>query len=271
MTEPFYFGDSPRSLFGILHPAIARQKKALLACPPLFQDAIRSHRALWQLAESLSEAGIDTLRFDWFGTGDSSGESQELVFDGMLDDLLAAREMLTTMSGATLTRMLALRSSALPLLMHAAAQSAPVDLVLWDPCLDGKAVVADWRAQQTRQMAEAGRYVYRTSVPDRDELLGFTVNDELLASIEALDLSRTPLPHGSRVLLAVWATSAPVEQALVERFIETQRTAGAVVECLQFDTAEAPPFDAPRLFEAQIFPRRSLSQLMERMVEGAWS
>jgi hypothetical protein len=266
MTEPFYFGDSPRSLFGILHPAIARQKKALLACPPLFQDAIRSHRALWQLAESLSEAGIDTLRFDWFGTGDSGGESRDLVFDGMLTDLLVAREALATMSGAASVRMLALRSSAFPLLMHAAAQPMPVDLVLWDPCLDGKAVVADWREQQARQIAEAGRYVYRTSVPDRDELLGFTVNDELLASIEALDLSRTPLPRGSRVLLAVWATSAPVE-----RFIETQREAGADVECLQFDTAEAPPFDAPRLFEAQIFPRRSLSQLVERLVEGAWS
>ncbi|WP_167285027.1 alpha/beta hydrolase family protein [Marilutibacter alkalisoli] len=268
MTEPFYFGELPRSLFGAFHPALGQKspdhdRQALLVCPPLLQDAIRSHRALWRLGETLSEGGVDTLRFDWFGTGDSAGDDADVLFEGLVDDVGMASEMLASMTAATRMRRFGLRSSALPLLAHAARQRGPVDLVLWDPCLDGGALVEGWRRQQQEQMTVAGRYPYGAPTPDDDELMGFAVADVLCDALSGFDGRKVVLPAGSRLLLAEWSPSVDTDA-----FVAHQLAAGVQVERLLLDPDETPPFDQPRLFESQLFPRRSVALLARRIVGG---
>ncbi len=264
MTEPFFFGQPQRSLFGILHPASTPRRKALLVCAPLLQDGIRSQRALWALAETLAAAGVDALRFDWFGSGDSAGESRDLSFAGLLDDLQVARITLRGLSDAPRICVLALRSAALPLIAQASADTEPVDLILWDPQLLGSSTIADWRLQHEQQLHEAGRYPGGRSAIEDDELLGFDVAPALLDPLAAADATRMRLPAGSRILLAAWNAGPELE-----RFVAAQRAVGIAVETLQFDAADAPSFDDPHRFESLAFPRRSVTQLAQRLANGS--
>jgi hypothetical protein len=258
MSGPFFFGE--RSLFGMLHAAAAPSRGALLLCAPLLQEGIRSHRALWALAEQAARSGIDAMCFDWYGSGDSAGDGPQATLQSLLDDLREASSELLARAGAGSMRWLGLRSAALPLQAYLATQRLPVDLVLWDPQLDGGRVVEAWRSQHVRQIGGSGRYPFARREAEPDELLGFEAGAPLLHSLDELDAARLPLPPGSRVRLAVWETDDDVE-----RYVRTQRACGVAVETIELDRADRPDWDDPRQFGSLVFPRRSVAQLAGRL------
>ncbi|GAB3337639.1 hypothetical protein GCM10027359_13290 [Marilutibacter aestuarii] len=241
-------------------PSPAAGKRACLVCAPLLQDATRIQRAMWHLAEALAEAQHDVLRFDWYGSGDSGGEAGDLRLEGMAEDLESAIVELSTCVRPGHLSVLAFRSAALPVLAHAAASKSPVDLVLWDPLIDGAALVEDWQHQQVEQLTVAGRYPFGKPASGPGELMGHEVSDALLDALRSTDHSRVGLPEGSRILVAAWR-----ESARLSAFIEWQRGQGIDVDCLWLDPDETPAFDVPRQFEAQVFPRRSVGMLVERI------
>lgn len=258
MTFPFQFGHAERPLFGIRHDAAA-ERDVVLACAPLLQEALRSHRALWALGEALAAQGITTLRFDWYGSGDSGGRGRDVVFDGLLADLEAA----TALCG-TPPRMLALRTASLPVVAHASAQARPVRLVLWDPLLSGRDVVARWRHQHWQQLHEVGRYHGRAPRAGADELLGFEVAPALLQALSLLELEDARLPAGSTLLLVAWESSPALE-----RFAARQAAAGVAVEWLRLDADEQPRWEDPHVFEHQVFPRRGVAHLARHLAAAA--
>ncbi|MFC3549823.1 hypothetical protein ACFOLC_02215 [Lysobacter cavernae] len=248
----------------MLHAVDGARGDALLMCPPLLQDGIRSQRALWSLAQAQAVAGTTVLRFDWFGSGDSAGDSRELSWAGLQDDLGAAVSALRDLSGVARPHQLALRSAALPVLARAASNNEPVDLVLWDPHLLGSAVVDDWRQQHRQQLHEAGRYPFGSDGNAADELIGFDLDPAWLDTLARQDANQWPLPAGSRVLLAVWEMTPALQQ-----YAARQREAGVAVDVLTFDVADAPLFDDPNLFESLALPRRSVAQLARNLSGGA--
>ncbi|MBU8974938.1 MULTISPECIES: hypothetical protein [unclassified Lysobacter] len=265
MSAPFFFGAADRHLFGLLHEcdgAAASTDHALLVCAPLLQDGIRSHRALWALAEAVGQHGVPTLTFDWFGTGDSAGEDTALTLPGMLDDLQQASSELLRRSEVPRLHWLALRSAALPLFAHLERSAEPAEVVLWDPQLDGARLVREWRAQHQRQLHESGRYVNARHESDAGELLGFGVDDALLSALEGLDAAKLRLPSGTRVRMAVWEMDEELD-----RFAREQRANGVSVEAVLLDEGERPEWTVPSRFGGQVFPRRAVAQLAQRMTE----
>jgi uncharacterized protein len=264
MPEIFYFGSPDRALLGLRHPPLGRAHGAVLACAPLLQEGIRCQRALWSLSETLAAAGIDVLRFDWFGSGDSAGTSADIVVPGLVDDLASAESFMRSSAALPGPRLLALRSAALPLLAHASRRREPVDVVLWAPVLDGAALAASWREQHRRQLHVAGRFLSAETASDDDELLGFVLDRDLLDDVGTLQGKNLLLPAGSKLLLAHWASS-PVD----ESFVAAQRAAGVAVECLELDDADEPDWDDPDGFETQIFPRRAVNRLAGQLAGTA--
>ena len=86
---PFFFGQSHRRIFGLYHPPPANCafRGAVVLCQPLGTEFINAHRAMRQLAIMLSNAGFHVLRFDYYGTGDSEGESQTITADDLVKDI----------------------------------------------------------------------------------------------------------------------------------------------------------------------------------------
>jgi hypothetical protein len=269
MPEIFYFGRGPRTLLGLRHPPIARPRASMLVCTPLLQEGIRCQRALWSLSEALATAGIDVLRFDWFGSGDSAGTSVDIDVPGLVDDIAAAEFLMRTsadagQAGLARPRLFGLRSAALPLLAYASARREPVDVVLWAPALDGRALAAAWREQHRRQLHTAGRFLSAETASEDDELLGFVIDRDLLEDFGAWHGSDLLLPAGSRLVIAQWPAS-PVDEA----FVDAQRDAGVMVEHFDLDGADEPAWDDPDQFETQIFPRQAVTQLARHLAEAA--
>ena len=97
----FFFGSSERSLFGVYNPPKGRMARdeGIVLCYPMGQEYMRSHRAFRQLSNLLSRAGFHVLRFDYFGTGDSMGEDEEVSTAQWKSDVGTAIEELKDNAG----------------------------------------------------------------------------------------------------------------------------------------------------------------------------
>lgn len=264
-SGPVLFGGADRRLFGLLHAHAAQDagRGSMLLCAPLLQEGIRTHRALWSVAESVAATGATALCFDWYGSGDSAGADPELGLAGLFDDLDAARRLLSGRSGGDRITWLALRSAALPLLSYLPTLVQPVDVVLWDPQLVGADVVDSWRRQHHAQLYDSGRYAHARHEPDPDDLLGFRVDAQTLATWSSFDVTATPLPRGSRVRLAQWQACDATA-----RFVRTQQENAVEVGVIELEPSEQPAWEEPRQFGSQAYPRRSVAQLGQRLAAG---
>lgn len=135
---PLFFGPKNHQVFGVIHMPEARPaaQTAVLLCCPFGQEAIRTHRLYRVLADRLSRLGIPALRFDYCGTGDSSGDDMDVDLDSWARDIHLADQELRRQSGLQSIVWMGARLGATAAL-HAAQSSPPSRLVLWDPVLNG--------------------------------------------------------------------------------------------------------------------------------------
>lgn len=264
--EAMFFGKPHRRLYGMRHGGGASANRDVLIVPPLLQEGIVSQRALWTLAEALAAGGTSALRFDWYGSGDSAGDSGELSLSGLRDDLQQAATWLSAGTAAQI-RTLALRSACLPVLAAATATGEPVDLVLWDPVLAGAGMLADWRRTHASQFADVGRYRRPMAVVEKnDELLGFDVDPGFVDELSKLDLRSRALPAGSRLRLVAWQ-----EDGAWDEYIALQAAAGVDARLHVLATRDQPAWHDPNQIEKQAFPRRSVIELANLLAEArAW-
>jgi len=89
------------------------------------------HRMLVEAARALCAAGYTTLRFDFRGRGDSTGEVNGTDLDGMIEDARAARRFLMAQAGVRRTYWLGLCSGGNVALGAASLDKDADGLILW--------------------------------------------------------------------------------------------------------------------------------------------
>jgi len=139
---PTWFGTADRPLFGWVHvPKDNRAAGAVVLCPPVARELAATQICYRQLAEDLSAAGMLAIRFDYDGTGDSTGVHLD---PNRVDSWLSSIEHaidLAKSCGAESISLIGMRVGAL-LAAVAAARLGSIDaVVLWDPCESGRAFV----------------------------------------------------------------------------------------------------------------------------------
>ena len=101
---------SGRRLAALHHPPTGHRKdRAVLIINPLGQEAVRAHRLLRVLADRLARHGIDVLRVDLHGCGDSSGDDLDGEMQGWQDDVLVAHHWLLERTGVQAVGWLGIR------------------------------------------------------------------------------------------------------------------------------------------------------------------
>ena len=224
----FYFGAHERRLLGIYEAARrARPNRAVVLCYPWGAEYIHGYRAMRQLAKMLTANGIHTLRFDYFGTGDSAGGTTEGDVSGWETDIQSAIEELMDTTGATQVSLVGLRLGA-TLAANVAVRAGPVvnSLVLWDPVVSGaeyltelhracsNGIVAAQICQRARPAAEGGGH----------EIMGFPLTESMAADVRRIDLAALApaLPHRTLVVVSQRLNS---HESLESRLAQTADTA----------------------------------------------
>jgi pimeloyl-ACP methyl ester carboxylesterase len=189
---PLHFGSRERLLFGSYTPASGSLKRrGVVICNPWGAEALRAHRSLRLLADRLAAEGLEVLRFDYFGTGDSWGEGGQVSLSGCTEDTLCALEEIKAVAAVERVDLVGLRLGAY-VAADAAARARDVSrVVLWDPVASGP----DY-------LSELLQGSVRTSGTEGYEVGGFPLPVALREELRLATLDG--LPGGStHVLLAV--------------------------------------------------------------------
>lgn len=197
--EAFYFGTTAKRLFGCYHePQSEPRECGVLLCYPMGQEYIRSHRAYRQLAVRLSQAGFPVLRFDFFASGDSSGDDDEAEIAQWLVDISSAMAELRARSGRQRICLVGLRLGG-TLAAMVGAEHGDVDaMILWDPVINGKTYVEELLMMHQAQMQ---KYSSENPGSERTEILGFRVTKTLLEELNRIDLAAMPQKPADAILL----------------------------------------------------------------------
>ncbi|MGU3432694.1 serine aminopeptidase domain-containing protein [Actinomycetes bacterium M1A6_2h] len=142
-----WFGPASSPLFGTIHhPADGTARGAIVLCPPLGKEHIDTYRGMRLLAQKLARLGLLVLRFDYVGTGDSSGDPTSADAVSRWIDSIEQAVTFARTTGAGDVSLVGLRAGAL-LLSAAAGRCGPLrSVVLWDPVVAGRPYLREQRA-----------------------------------------------------------------------------------------------------------------------------
>lgn len=195
---PVVFDAAGSWCFGWLHRAQAPERgQGVVLCRPLGYEAMCTYQTYAVLAETLTRRGFDVLRFDYQGTGDSAGgDADPDRVDAWLSSITAAAAELRRLSGVQRLSLFGVRMGA-ALAVQAARQMGDVEsLVLWAPCVTGRAFVRELRA------AGAGAANPPAGAQAGDiEALGFLYTAQTLHDLHAIDCLRDDSLPAQRALL----------------------------------------------------------------------
>lgn len=223
--NPYYFGTRERRLFGVYEAAQrSLTSRGVVLCHPWGAEYIYAYRAMRQLSRMLSANGFHTLRFDYFGTGDSDGETMVGELGGWEMDIQSAIKELRDTADATQVSLVGLRLGATLAANVAVGAPAEVDsLVLWDPVVSGTEYLAE--LTQAPRSGWFGREANRSArkAPAR-EIKGFPLTETMGAALGRVDLAglasalptrslvvtSQPLPSHDRFRQALQQRSSPI-------------------------------------------------------------
>lgn len=155
-AQPLYFGAPDAPLFGWWHSAEMATGLAMVLCGPFGREEISAHRSLLHLADMLAQRGVPTLRFDYPGSGDSSGDSLD---PGQLrawgDSLHCAIDEVRRLAGVPRVALAGLRVGALLATQAALARDDVAALVAVVPVVNGRTWIRELKALQAASASDA--------------------------------------------------------------------------------------------------------------------
>ncbi len=200
---PHFFGPLETRLFGVRHApenGASTGTRRVLLCYPLGQEYIRIHRTFRLLAARLAKQGFEVLRFDYFATGDSAGDSRQASLAQWLEDIRSAIRELDNGSGNAAYHLVGLRLGASLAALAAAARNDVQSVVLWEPVVDGGAYLA--RHGVGTDVTPVSLSSPTAGGPaDCPEVAGFPLGDTLGCDLEQLDLLTLNRAPAARVCI----------------------------------------------------------------------
>jgi alpha-beta hydrolase superfamily lysophospholipase len=149
VAQPWFIDVDGRTLFGWHHaaPSHLQRAAAIVLCPALGYEYMSAYRTWRILAERLAALGFDVWRFDYDGTGNSSGDCDDVDRVGAwLRSIAMVIAEARGLSSSPRLALVGLRAGALLALRAAAADGDIERLVLWSPFASGRAYVRELKA-----------------------------------------------------------------------------------------------------------------------------
>ena len=185
--EPRLLRHGDGQLFVARHRGIGPPRARLLLCPPLLQEQIRSYRFLSQLAGQWARHGVETVRFDYRGSGDSSGSTREFGLDRAVADIRRVWDAMVPREEGVPRIVCGVRMGCL-LAAHAIRNGVDADLAWWwQPAPSGGAWLDEMSAIDARERGSRSRFPLQAApVAIAGELMGYAIDPRLPAELRAM-------------------------------------------------------------------------------------
>lgn len=204
VIEPFYFGPHEKQLFGCFQSPQVRpgHDHGVILCYPSAFEYNLSHRLYRQLAVRLQRDGFHTLRFDFYGCGDSAGDSMEARLDQWLEDISSATNELKHRCNPEKICLVGCRLGATLALLAGVEYGGFAAMTLWDPILNGRDYVRELRSQNRRMLRRSHvKPKNLQPISGQNELTGSAFSDAMIEDLEKLDLREVRRVPAKKILL----------------------------------------------------------------------
>ncbi len=216
-SECGYVQSNGQSVRCAIYSPSANSRRAVLICDPLFEERRCAMRTSVRMADRLSEAGFTAVRFDYSGTGDSSGIHSEATAGQWINEIRSVAE--ECLSRCPELHIVALRASSL---LAAAANIPCSRMTFVAPVKSGKELLHQMELRN-RLKAEMGGLKQEDSM----DFGGFALSRKNYDEISALDLFKDCITLPEKTLLDIIMVGAG--KALPQAWIPLQQRAANVV------------------------------------------
>lgn len=189
--ERFWYERDGLHCFASLHLPATTPERGVVLCNALGFEGQTAYRALWHLADRLSESGFAVLRFDYHGCGDSAGSDFEPDrVEAWIESIVGGIDVLRDRTSVRDVQLVGLRFGAALAYLAARRRPEVSGVALWWPALSGGAWARELRA--ISMLSASGRPQQNVETPassvDATEVVGYEFSKETLAAIRGVDL-----------------------------------------------------------------------------------
>jgi len=207
-AQPLYFGSAERPILGWWHLVDHPAPCPVVICAPFGLEDLSAYRSLRHLAQSLSAAGIPSLRFDYPGCGDSAGDDDDADQTPVwLQSVHAAADLARSLTGAQRVALVGVRLGALLAATCAAQRDDMAAFVAIAPPASGRAFVRECR------MLGAAAGVGHARQDGGTQAAGFVLSGPTCDSLSRLALPKADATVASTALIVDRDDMAPTSWA----------------------------------------------------------
>lgn len=199
--ESLWFGDVNRPIFGRLTtPAGVVARGGVLLAPPIGRELRNSRRALRTLALHLATDGFISLRFDHYGSGNSSGSMTDSEFDTtLLETVEHGVEILRSLGNIPISAVGMRMGATIVGTAAAMFDLGLMSFVMWDPCETGRSYTRELSA-----LGALGPDIISTDIGESSKMLEYPLSDEAINRLSKFSLRlRSERPLAKRVFVVV--------------------------------------------------------------------
>jgi alpha-beta hydrolase superfamily lysophospholipase len=211
---PIAFGTSELRCFGWFHAAHTPVREVgVVLCRPVGYEGTCAYETYTQLAEQLASAGFAVVRFDYHGTGDSAGSDTDPDrVRAWINSTIAATHEVMRLGSVARIVMFGVRLGATLAAQVASELGGVESLVMWAPCVTGRAFARELRASQSNSPSTAA-----DAAQGDIEALGYTYTAQTLQDLNTLDCQNVDAPPAKRVMV-IGRDDMPVEGPLPTKY-----------------------------------------------------
>ncbi len=256
IVEPAFFESDGERLFSVHYrPRSNSLARGVVIAHSIGHEYTRGYSNLQHLAKELCGAGFDVMRFDYAGTGNSSGDCGTLSSQSMMQNLVDAIERLCHLSGVDRLSIVGLRFGAT---VAANVSSERIErLILWDPVVCGERFLQLAEEFHRSQMCGLARFGV-DRVATIDQCYGHRMNPNKRASLASLNLHNAVESSHNRLVVVTQESLAAVHET---DWLAQQTDVIQVDDCFRWDDA--------RYTESAFSSPASFRVINERLLAGA--
>ena len=187
--EGTFFASGDEQLFGGQYRPVGENKatrSAVVICPAFGHEYARSHRNLQQLAVQLAKAGHYVLRFDYSGTGNSSGDCEDVRAEAWQNDIEAAVAFARQQAGTDQVVVLGVRFGATLAALYAESLKAELlnttRFAFWDPVQNGQEMLELFDEFHSQTLSDFSIFPVKRKRSNIDQAFGVPMNEAIRES-----------------------------------------------------------------------------------------